>query len=198
MKRSFLGLGLGLALALVGCGDDNHGAQPPDATQDGAIDTPANGFTLTSPAFTAGGAIPAANTCSGANTSPQLTWTAGPSGTLSYAVVLTDLTLTPHLIHWAIYDIPSTERGLPANVENVYAPSNVPDAHQAISVHAPTVGYYGPCPPQPPPHTYEFAVYAILAATLPGSTMDTTRDDAVALITAHQLAHATVTGTYTK
>jgi Raf kinase inhibitor-like YbhB/YbcL family protein len=204
MTRSSLGialaLGLGIAVLLVGCGDSSDGTRPPDAaTRDGApADTPAAGFTLTSPAFAAGGAIPAANTCSGANTSPQLTWSGAPSGTLSYAVVLTDLSLSPDLVHWVIYDIPSTETGLPASVENVYAPANVPGAHQTVSVHAPTVGYYGPCPPQPPAHSYELAVYALFIAVLPGATMQTASADAVSSITAHQLAHATLTGTYTK
>jgi Raf kinase inhibitor-like YbhB/YbcL family protein len=198
MKRNLAGLGL--LLALFGCGGDSDGGRPPDAaTPDSATaDTPPGALALTSPAFVAAGAIPAVHTCSGVNTSPQLSWTGAPSGTLSFAVVLTDLSLTPPLVHWVIYDIPSTEAGLSSNVENAYAPANVPGAHQAVSVHAPTVGYYGPCPPQPPAHNYQFAVYALFAATLPGSGMQTTRDDAVASITAHQLAHATLTGTYTK
>ena len=131
MKRDFLalGLGLGLGLALAGCGSSDN-AHPSDAAT----------LTLTSPAFVAGGAIPAANTCSGVNTSPQLTWTGAPSGTLSFAVVLTDLSLTPHLVHWVIYDIPAGATGLPADVENAYAPANVPGAHQAVSVQAQTFG----------------------------------------------------------
>jgi hypothetical protein len=197
MKRSLLGLGVGLLLA--GCGGSDNTRLPDAATQDSATaDTPA-GLTLTSTAFAAGGAIPAVNTCSGANTSPQLSWTGAPSGTLSFAVVLTDLSLTPPLVHWVIYDIPPNATGLPANVENAYAPANVPGAHQAVSVHAPTVGYYGPCPPQPPAHNYQFAVYPLLASTLPGSSMATTRDEAIPQITAHQVTRpATLTGNYTK
>ncbi len=185
MKRGFLALGLGLALA--GCG-----------SSDNAHSTDAATLSLTSPAFVTGGVIPAANTCSGVNTSPQLTWTGGPSGTLSFAVVLTDLSLTPHLVHWVIYDIPADATGLPADVENAYTPANVPGAHQAVSVHAPTIGYYGPCPPQPPAHDYEFAVYALPTTTLPDATMQTTRDAAASSIMAHQLARATLTGNYTK
>ncbi len=94
-----------------------------------------------------------------------------------------------------IYDIPPTAVGLPVSVENAYAPTNVSGAHQTVSVHAPTVGYYGPCPPAM--HTYQFAVYALDVATLPGATENTMRTDAVPVIQAHQLATGTLTGTFT-
>jgi Raf kinase inhibitor-like YbhB/YbcL family protein len=193
MMRSLLGLGL----LFAGCGGGSGGTPTPDAApQDGApTDTPSGGFTVTSTAFAADGAIPAASTCSGANTSPQLAWTGAPSGTLSYAVVLTDLSLTPPLVHWVIYDIPGDATGLPAGVEKTYTPANVPGAHQTASYDSQVRGYLGPCPPAK--HTYEFAVYALLAATLPGATMQTTRADAVPVITAHQLGRGTLTGTYT-
>jgi phosphatidylethanolamine-binding protein (PEBP) family uncharacterized protein len=71
----------------------------------------------------------------------------------------------------------------------------VAGAHQTVSVHSPLVGYYGPCPPAK--HTYQFEVYALLAATLPGATMQTTRGEAVPTITAHEIAHATLKGTFT-
>jgi Raf kinase inhibitor-like YbhB/YbcL family protein len=109
--------------------------------------------------------------------------------------VLTDLSLTPDLVHWVIYDIPAVAAGLPANVENAYAPTNVAGAHQAVSVHAPIVGYYGPCPPSK--HSYEFAVYALDVGTLPGATAETSRADALTAILAHKLGSGTVTGTYT-
>ena len=46
-------------------------------------------------------------------------------------------------------------------------------------------------------HTYEFALYAIDTATLPGATIATTRAQAVTLIQLHDLATANLTGTYT-
>jgi Raf kinase inhibitor-like YbhB/YbcL family protein len=158
---------------------------------DVVIDGP--GLTLTSPVLTEGGAISAVNTCNGANTSPQLDWIGQPSGTLSYAVVLTDK--SNQLVHAVIYDIPATATGLPANVEKLYTPSNVPGAHQTSSYQTAVRGYNGPCPPSQ--HTYEFALYALDVATLPGATMGTTRSQALTLIQAHDLAMATLTGTYT-
>ena len=49
---------------------------------------------LTSPAFPAGGAIPAAHTCEGADRSPALAWAGVPPGTRSLVPVsYTHLTL---------------------------------------------------------------------------------------------------------
>ena len=109
--------------------------------------------------------------------------------------MLTDLSLTPVLVHWVIYDIPPTATGLPAGVENVYAPGNVAGAHQTVSVHAPTVGYYGPCPPAV--HNYQFAIYALDTAPLPGASASTTRPEAIGEIQTHRLDSGTLTGMFT-
>jgi len=182
-----------LALVLAGCGSNS--TRTGDAgTGDGAPAT----MTLTSTAFAEGGMIPAADTCKGANTSPALAWTGAPGGTRSLALVLTDLSLAPPLVHWVIYDIPSTATALPAGVENAYAPGNIAGAHQTVSVHAPTVGYYGPCPPQPPAHNYQFAIYALDTAPLPGASASTTRPEAIGEIQTHRLDSGTLTGTFTQ
>jgi Raf kinase inhibitor-like YbhB/YbcL family protein len=174
-------------LVLVGCGGDSDRSAT-DGANTGTI-------AVTSTAFIEGGEIPVVHTCKDANTSPALSWTGAPSGTQSFAVVLTDLSLTPHLVHWVIYDIPAGSAGLPGSVENAYAPANVAGAHQAVSVHAPIVGYYGPCPPSK--HTYELAAYALDVATLPGATDQTSRADALTSILSHKLGNGTLTGTYT-
>ena len=61
-----------------------------------------------------GTAIPAKYACAGANVSLDLSWTPGPAGTKSYAVVLTDTSNT--LIHWVIWDLAGTS--LPEGVEH--------------------------------------------------------------------------------
>jgi Raf kinase inhibitor-like YbhB/YbcL family protein len=187
MKRNFLGVGLGLGLALVGCdpGDNLR----PDATS--GIE-----FTLTSSAFASNRAIAADNTCSGVNMSPPLTWIGAPSGARSFAVVVTDLSLAPRRIHWVIYDIPATATGLPAHVETVYAPSNVPGAHQTASYNGHSLGYLGPCPQAFEENTYQFALYALLTPTLPDATMQTTAAQAITSIMADQLASTTLISTY--
>lgn len=189
---------------LAACGGDGSGAPDPDAalpvdgqTADSAVvDTPPAGpFTLTSPMLTEGAQIAEANTCDGPDTSPQLAWTNPPPGTMSFAVVLTDKTIN-NFVHSVIYDIPATATGLPANVAKTYEPANVPGAHQTAGFNG-TRGYAGPCPPVGAPHTYEFAVYALNVAPLPGATMQTTRAQAVTAIQANDLAVARLTGTYT-
>lgn len=181
-----------LGLALAGCGSGS--SKTVDAAgQDGTIDSPGSSIALTSTAFAEGGMFPIDNTCKSTNVSPALTWTHAPGGTQSFAVVLTDLSIS--LVHWVIYDIPPSATGLPASVENTYAPANVAGAHQTISVHAPVVGYYGPCPPAT--HTYQFAVYALDVAALPGASQTTMRPDAVTAIQAHQIAMGTLAGTFT-
>jgi Raf kinase inhibitor-like YbhB/YbcL family protein len=179
--------GLGLP---AGCGGSSGSGPPTDAGGGGGGGT----ITLTSSAFVEGGAIPVTHTCKDANTSPPLAWTGAPGGAQSFAVVLTDLSLSPHLIHWAIFDISAATTELPADIQKVYAPSNVPGAHQ-VSFRAQTQGYQGPCPPNQ--HTYELAAYALDVATLPGATMQNTPADIVAAINMHRLASGTLTGTFT-
>jgi Raf kinase inhibitor-like YbhB/YbcL family protein len=191
-----------LIVLVASCGGDDSNAQA-DASIDGpgsgsgsadaSIDSPTQGvLTLTSPVLTEGGTIMAVNTCAGANTSPQLTWTGNTMNAQSFAIVFTDK--SNNLVHWVIYDIPGSATGLPANVEKVYAPTNVAGAHQTLSYQN-VRGYLGPCPPNT--HTYEFAVYALSVATLPGASMTTTRAQAVPLIMQNDVAVATLTGTYT-
>jgi len=186
---------LGLAIALAGC-SSNSAKTVDGGPGDGSVGdgNPPATMTLTSTAFAEGGTIPTVDTCKGANTSPALAWTGAPSGTKSFALVLTDLSLSPTLVHWVIYDIPSTTTALPAGVENVYAPGNVGGAHQTISVHAPTVGYYGPCPPAA--HNYQFAIYALDTAPLPGASASTTRPEAIGEIQTHRLDSGTLTGMF--
>jgi Raf kinase inhibitor-like YbhB/YbcL family protein len=183
-----------LAVALAACSSDSQKTVDA-AAQDSASDTPGATMMLASPAFAEGGTVPTANTCNGANTSPALAWTGAPAGTRSFAVVLTDLTIS--MAHWVIFDIPPTGAGLPAGVENVYAPASVAGAHQIVSIQPPTVGYYGPCPPRPPAHTYQFTVHALDTATLPGVSAKSTRPEAVAAIQAHRLGAGSLTGVYT-
>ena len=132
---------------------------------DAAIDAPTSGaFALSSPMLAPGAAFAAENTCTGnINTSPQLVWTPGPAGTMSYAVVFTDK--SNNLIHWVIYDVPASATGLPANVQKAYMPANVAGAKQTLSFQAGVRGYLGPCPPEL--HTYEFVVYGSTSRRCP-------------------------------
>jgi Raf kinase inhibitor-like YbhB/YbcL family protein len=185
---------------LVGCSGDG---QP--ASTDAAVDAPVDIFSfdepgipmrLSSPTITEGGTIPPTHVCAnrgGQNQSPQLVIDYAPGGTQSFAVVLTDLSNS--LVHCAIYDVPGSVTMLPANIDKVYAPTAVPGAHQTQSYSTQIVGYAGPCPSTK--HTYQFKVYALATATLPGSMPGTTKDEVVSTASASNLGTATLTATFT-
>lgn len=193
-----------LVFLVASCGgDDAQGTAdasvdgPGSASADAMVDAPNMGgmLALTSPVLTEGAMIMSVNTCDGANTSPQLDWTGNNMNAMAFAVVLTDKTFN-NFVHSIIYDIPATRTGLPAAVEKVYAPTNVAGAHQTIGLQN-TRGYAGPCPPVGDgPHTYEFAVYGVDVATLPGTSMASTKAQVLPIIMQHQTAVAKLTGTY--
>lgn len=158
----------------------------------GAGEGGAAAMTLTSPAYDEGGMIPVANSCDGENVSPALSWTAGPSGTLSYALIFRDLSNS--LGHAAIWDIPAATLSLPEDVDRDYQPADVPGAVQCAAYDG-QPGYAGPCPPNA--HTYEFTLYAIPSASLNlvEQSIDVDGVEAAAMPVA--LASTTLSATYT-
>lgn len=192
--------------SLVACGDDGGSTPPIDSApgedsqsgSDADIDGPSGTFTLTSTAYTNGGVIPLAHVCTrdgGSNQSPPLAWTNPPAGTMSFAIVFTDI-FNPQqpFIHSVIYDIPATATNVPGTISRVYAPPEVAGAHQTNAYDGQR-GYAGPCPGEM--HTYEQAIYALPTATLTGATMATNRTAATNMIMANNLGVATLDGTHT-
>jgi phosphatidylethanolamine-binding protein (PEBP) family uncharacterized protein len=123
--------------------------------------------------------------------SPELDWTPGPPGTMSYAVTLTDL--TAGLIHWAIWNIPvptgnPTKITLPAKLDTIAMLTTPPGAIQINRVNS--RGYYGPCLTGET-DTFQFQVYAIPTASLGGTITSTD------IASANMRAVATATGTLT-
>ncbi len=124
------------------------------------------------------------------NLSAPLAWTAITSAQ-SYAVVMTDTSI--NLIHWVIWDIPSSALSLPEGVPNVALPSS---GKQTKSYDGATFGYLGPCPPST--HVYRFELFALDAVTLPQVTTASSRAQVKAAITSHQLGAAQeLTASYT-
>ncbi|MBX3155824.1 MAG: YbhB/YbcL family Raf kinase inhibitor-like protein [Deltaproteobacteria bacterium] len=187
---------LAFVLAVAACGNDSN-SPAIDAPPASDLDAPAPDgpgmFTLTSPMLTEGAAFALDNTCAGVDVSPQFDWVSPPAGTMSFAMTLIDKTI--NFRHSVIYDIPATATGLPADVDKAYEPADVPGAHQTASWRGAQVrGYAGPCPQQI--HTYEFALHALDVAALPGATMQTNLQQAIALIEQHSIGKATLTGTH--
>ena len=194
-------LALLASLLLVACGSDSQppagDGQPPGSDGPPADMPPPSGFTLTSTTITNNGTFPAINTCNTAeNQSPPLAWVNAPTGTASFAVVLTDLDVGSGLLHWIIWDIPLATTSLPEAVANVFNPGNVAGANQTLSFDNTTRGYLGPCPPFPDTHHYQFDVYGVDSATLPNVVMDSTASAVLVQIAMHNKGHASLSATY--
>lgn len=154
-------------------------------------------LTVTSTGFTAGSMIPDTFTQNGQNQSPPLSWTAGPAGTQSYAVLTEDTGVQrPMPIdHWVIYDIPANMHMLPQNVQTDAKPGNVNGAQQGTNI-AKKVGYIGPKPPAGQTHPYHFEVFALdTKLNLDPATTDRTK--VADAMKGHVLAEGELVGMYT-
>ena len=214
--RPFLSLALSAVGIVTGCtssaepsSDTRDAAAGPAVPDSAAADVAAEAvtdasvlaeagvrFALTSAAFVEATSIPHLYACApgGTNVSPPLAWTAGPAGAMSYAIVFTDL--SNQLVHSVIYDIGANVRSLPTGVEKVYSPPVPAGAHQTAPGFGGGFGYAGPCPPTE--HTYQFTLYALDVAALPGASLTTKAATAESMIKTHSLADAKLTGKYQK
>ena len=117
-----------------------------------------------SDAFNPGEKIPTEYTCNGQDKSPHLTWTGIPDNTVSIALIMYDPDSAIHpFIHWVIYNISPSIRGLPKWIPDTQTLTPWPfgnGAYQALNDFG-KVGYIGPCPPPGKTHRYIFKVYAL-------------------------------------
>jgi Raf kinase inhibitor-like YbhB/YbcL family protein len=122
-------------------------------------------ITVTSPTIKAGEPIPRDHTADGKNISPALIWSNVPAATKEFAVIVDDPdapTAQP-FVHWVIYKIPGTAKGLPENIPIDAAtpmPSEIAGAVQGMSGFKRPI-YRGPAPPPGKVHHYHFTVYAL-------------------------------------
>jgi phosphatidylethanolamine-binding protein (PEBP) family uncharacterized protein len=95
--------------------------QTPEA-QGGGQPTPAPpALTMTMTTFADGAEIPAKYTQAGNQTSPAITWTNVPAGTVTFLLHMHDLEVsrnhtTDDQLHWLVWNIPGTAIGLPEGV----------------------------------------------------------------------------------
>ena len=141
------------------------------ATTTWAQTTPAT-ITVTSPTLKANETIPKDHTADGRNVSPALMWSGAPAGTRQFALVFDDPDVVfggQTFVHWVVYNIPGTAKGLPAELPidavTLTAPPELAGAIQGLSGFKRPF-YRGPAPPPGKPHHYTFTVYA-LDAELP-------------------------------
>jgi hypothetical protein len=141
-----------------------------EATADRSAQTPAT-ITVTSPTLKANEVVPIDHTADGRNVSPALSWTGAPANTRQFALVYDDPDVVfggQTFVHWVVYKIPGTAKGLPAELPMdavLTAPADIAGSIQGLSGFKRT-GYRGPAPPAGKPHHYTWTVYA-LDAELP-------------------------------
>lgn len=121
-----------------------------------------------SPTLVADQRMPRDYTPDGRNVSPPLTWSQLPAGTKELAVLCEDPDAgnPPPFIHWVVYKIPATAKGLPEGLPIDPAaamPTEIAGSIQGVSGFRRPI-YRGPAPPPGKPHHYHFVVYALDAS----------------------------------
>jgi phosphatidylethanolamine-binding protein (PEBP) family uncharacterized protein len=150
------------------------GGQPPGGRGGGrgGVQT----MTLTSPAWSDGGQIPARYAQAGDQTSPPLAWSNVPDAAAGNG--------TDDILHWMLWNIPAGARSLS---EGVPQGSQLPDGTRQISASGPY--YRGPgAPASGPAHHYVFEIFALDAALdVPavGASPPQTRAAVVAAMAGH-------------
>jgi phosphatidylethanolamine-binding protein (PEBP) family uncharacterized protein len=185
------GAGAGGASGAAGSGSGSSGT--------GNGGTGSGAFTLTSPDHMEGAMFADPYTCAeaGFNGSilPELNWTAGPAGTMSYAITFIDVTLAhapmpnDNGYHWVIWNIPAATRTLAEGFKD-----------QASIGAQENRDFLGPCPNfgggGANTDTYEFTIYALSQASITISGSGTAAvKDAEMKLDAMNLAKTKLTGT---
>ena len=153
-------------------------------------------FTMTSPAFDHGAAIPERyrGRLLGANLSPALAWTAPPAGTAELVLIAEDSDApraTP-ATHVLTVGVDPALAGIPEN--GLRHPSPIAGLRHGKGALGHR-GWAGPMPPRSHgPHTYVFQLFALdTALKLPDSF---TLDHVVRAMAGHVIARARLDGTY--
>ncbi len=126
---------------------------------------PADDILLESATMTSGQTMPRLYTPDGRNLSPPITWHNLPANTRAIAIVCADFGagMPPPWVHWIIYNIPATAKGLPAGLPilpETPLPDELSGAIQGLNGWRRPY-YRGPAPPVGTPHIYHFTIYAL-------------------------------------
>jgi phosphatidylethanolamine-binding protein (PEBP) family uncharacterized protein len=160
-------------------------AGPPDASPDVAPEVaPPGAFAVTAPWVDAA-MIDPSYTCAGGQHFPAFSWTAGPAGTMSYALVFFDT--ANNVVHLALTSIPTSVLSLPP----------IPAGSQfGPESNATDTTWPGPCP-NGAQHLYRLTVYALSTPTYTGprTTDNDVRNSLDDDSNTQVLARAVLTGT---
>ena len=126
------------------------------------------------------------------NESPELSWSAPPPTTQSFALIVTDPDAPiGTFTHWVLFDLPPDMRELP---ESIRKAEQLPNGSRQGTNDFGEIGYDGPCPPGHSTHRYLFDLYALDTKLnlAPGATKRQVLD----AMKNHILAHGQLTARY--
>ncbi len=136
------------------------------------------------------GAIDRRHTGEGEDTSPELTWSAVPDGTRSFALIChdPDAPLTRGFTHWVVYGIPGTATGIPEGGGREFVQGTNGFGNE---------GYNGPMPPPGHgTHHYFLHLYALDTELDDGPGLSS--DELLDAIDDHIIEQARVVGSYAR
>jgi len=171
-------------------------AQAPGA-QGGA--PAAKPMVMTIPGFADGTDIPAKYTQAGEQTSPAISWTNTPAGTVTFLLHMHDMEgsrnrTTDDQLHWLVWNIPGTATSLPEGI-----PMGAQMQNGAYQISASGLMYRGPgAPAAGPRHHYTFELFALDTKVdmQPGSNPFETRTNVMKVIQGHVLGKAVYMGLF--
>jgi len=181
--------GAGVALAQEGA------AGPPVLAKEIVKAKGGGKLMVMSPAFSSGEDLDDKYTQNGANMSPPLRWSKGPTGTRSYVILTEDSGVNRHdpVFHWVVYNVPVTVTSLPENLSSEATLES--GAMQGLNVRK-SAGFLGPKPPAGQTHPYHFEVFA-LNTKLDLDPAKADRNAVVEGMKGHVLAQGDIIANYT-
>lgn len=155
-------------------------------------------FVVESPTMGTGRVMPRDYSPDGRNISPPITWRGLPEGTRQLALICQDHGAgnPPPWVHWIIYNIPATARGLPEGIPFDPSEPMPPGLDGAVQGNNGwgLAMYRGPAPPGGTVHHYDFAVFALdTELDLPPGL---TRDELLEAIEGHVIGQGNMVPLY--
>lgn len=184
------GVSIGMLLAQGGGGGRGKGG----GKGKGGGGIPAN-MTLTVQGYDDGGVIPDEVGCKGGQKgNPKIDWKGAPAGTMAFGLIMHDTDVAiqgSDVLHWAIFNIPGTATGLPADLPKM---AELSDGAKQLNNIGGMPGFLSPCPPPPTVHHYIIELYALNdKLDLPATA---SRAELLSALAMHTTAKGTYVGTY--